>query len=125
MLEARGLGYRAGERWILQDFDLRVETGHITAVLGANGQGKSTLLRVLTGVLRPSAGNLLVEGEPFPADPVGEGLVGAVLEQPAEQLVAATVEDEMELTLACAPRPSACLFCSTHAPRRSPCRSRG
>ena len=58
MLEATGLGYRAGARWLLRDVSLSVEPGQFWVIVGANGAGKSTLLRVLSGELTPHTGDL-------------------------------------------------------------------
>lgn len=48
---------------ILQGVSLRAETGKITTVLGANGVGKSTLLKAIYGFLKPRAGKILLEGQ--------------------------------------------------------------
>jgi branched-chain amino acid transport system ATP-binding protein len=63
MLELRGIeaGYRG--HIVLRDVSLTVRPGAVVAVLGPNGAGKTTLLRVVSGLLRPSAGTVLLEGE--------------------------------------------------------------
>ena len=48
---------------ILQELNIKVQRGKITAILGANGVGKSTALRAVFGFLRPNAGDILLEGE--------------------------------------------------------------
>jgi ribose transport system ATP-binding protein len=48
----------------LDDVSLRFEGGKIHAVVGKNGAGKSTLVKILAGAVRPSSGELLVDGEP-------------------------------------------------------------
>lgn len=58
LLTARELEWRAGERTILGPLDLDVRRGECLAVVGSNGAGKTTLLRLLTGLLRPSGGEL-------------------------------------------------------------------
>ena len=63
MVEARGVCYSAGPREIFNGLDLTVERGSITAVMGPSGTGKTTLLRLLTGQIRPSAGSVQVLGE--------------------------------------------------------------
>jgi phospholipid/cholesterol/gamma-HCH transport system ATP-binding protein len=55
-----------GGRAVLDDIDLVVPRGSITAVLGPSGSGKSTLLAALTGELQPAAGAVEVLGEPLP-----------------------------------------------------------
>ena len=48
---------------ILQGIDIKAETGKITAVLGANGVGKSTLLKAIYGFLKPNAGEIYMDGQ--------------------------------------------------------------
>jgi zinc transport system ATP-binding protein len=62
-LEHVAFGYRPGQR-VLEDIDLRVGEGELVAVAGPNGGGKTTLLRVLLGLERPSRGRALLFGEP-------------------------------------------------------------
>jgi polar amino acid transport system ATP-binding protein len=53
-----------GKSPVLRDVSLQVERGEIVSIIGPSGSGKSTLLRVLTGLLRPSAGRVEVAGLP-------------------------------------------------------------
>jgi branched-chain amino acid transport system ATP-binding protein len=63
MLEVRGLaaGYAGSE--VLHGIDLLVKDGEGVIVLGPNGHGKTTLLRAITGLLRPRAGQVLLNGK--------------------------------------------------------------
>ena len=63
MLELRGIEAGYGEHTVLRDVWLTVQPGTVVAVLGPNGAGKTTLLRVVSGLLRPSAGTVLLGGE--------------------------------------------------------------
>ena len=63
MLELRGIEAGYGEHIVLRDVSLTVQPGTVVAVLGPNGAGKTTLLRVVSGLLRPSAGTVLLGGE--------------------------------------------------------------
>lgn len=54
---------------ILQDLDLVAEKGRISTILGANGVGKSTLLKAVFGFLKPNAGEILFEGKSILATP--------------------------------------------------------
>ncbi|MBB3612589.1 ABC transporter ATP-binding protein [Rhizobium sp. BK602] len=47
-----------GKRWQFRDLDLDLKAGEIAAILGPNGRGKSTLLRVMAGLLKPRSGRL-------------------------------------------------------------------
>ena len=57
-LSLEGLSFAAGGRTILHPVDLRLQAGTSTMVLGANGAGKSVLLRLMHGLLAPSAGRI-------------------------------------------------------------------
>ncbi len=59
---ARGLSKRFGEFTAVDAIDLEVERGVIFAFLGANGSGKSTTIRMLIGLLTPSAGTIVLDG---------------------------------------------------------------
>src|SRR5262245_50556668 len=63
-LEAEGLVKRYGARTAVQDLSFSVPQGAIYGVLGPNGAGKSSTLRMLVGVLRPTAGRIAVLGGP-------------------------------------------------------------
>jgi branched-chain amino acid transport system ATP-binding protein len=62
MLEIRDLraGYSGAE--VLHGVDIQIEAGELVAIIGPNGAGKTTLLRVISGLVRPSAGTLRFEG---------------------------------------------------------------
>ena len=69
ILSARSLRKSYGCQEVLRGIDLDLAAGHVTVVLGENGAGKSTLLRVLAGDLRPSAGEVSVDGHSVGAQP--------------------------------------------------------
>ena len=60
-LENVSFGYRAGVR-VLEDVSLRVDAGEFVAIAGPNGGGKTTLLRLVLGLERPTAGSVRVFG---------------------------------------------------------------
>lgn len=70
LLEVAGLYSGYGQLEVLHDFDVAVEEGSITAVLGANGAGKSTMLKTLSGLVRPTAGTIRFDGEDITRSPV-------------------------------------------------------
>ena len=63
-LSFRGVGVAFGDRAILRDVSLDLPRGEILTLAGCNGAGKTTLLRIASRVLRPSAGSVLVGGQP-------------------------------------------------------------
>src|SRR4051794_19884392 len=62
MLILQSLSRGFGGLRVIDNLDLRVETGEILGVLGPNGAGKSTLFNLISGVLPPSGGRILLEG---------------------------------------------------------------
>ena len=58
------LSVRRSERTLLENIDLRIESGAFLGILGPNGSGKTTLLRTFTGAMEPSEGVVLLEGRP-------------------------------------------------------------
>ena len=61
-LFVRGLTKRFGDRVVLEGFDLDVHAGEVVSVLGANGSGKSTMLRCLSGITKFDGGSVSVAG---------------------------------------------------------------
>jgi branched-chain amino acid transport system ATP-binding protein len=62
MLDVAGLGFSYGGAAAVRDVSLTVQPGEIVALLGANGAGKSTTVRMIAGVLRPQRGTIHFEG---------------------------------------------------------------
>lgn len=63
LVRIRGLVFSRGERRIFDGVDLDIPRGKVTAVMGPSGTGKTTLLKLIGGQLRPDAGKIEVDGE--------------------------------------------------------------
>jgi simple sugar transport system ATP-binding protein len=63
LLEAEGISKYYGNIVALNDISAHVNTGEVTCILGDNGAGKSSFIKILSGAHRQDAGRLLVEGE--------------------------------------------------------------
>jgi len=69
MIEAKNLVRRYGEFVAVDDVSFRIEPGEVVGLLGHNGAGKTTIMKMLTGFLEPSAGSVVVDGIDVFADP--------------------------------------------------------
>jgi Cu-processing system ATP-binding protein len=76
VVEVRELTKRFGQRTVLRGVDCAVARGRVTAVLGPNAAGKSTLIKVILGMVRPDAGEVLVDGVRVDGDPTYRGVIG-------------------------------------------------
>ena len=63
MLEVQNVNVAYGLVQVLWDISFRVEEGEIVAIVGSNGAGKSTTLKTISGLLRPSSGSIVFKGE--------------------------------------------------------------
>ena len=80
MIEVRDLVKKYGEHYAVDHLSFRVEKGQIYGFLGPNGAGKSTLLKCLTGMLRPTEGEILFDGHPWTREDLDH--IGALVEMP-------------------------------------------
>ena len=60
--DVEGLSYRYGKQSIFEDISFSLQRGEILSLLGASGQGKSTLLLCLAGLMQPNRGTIRLEG---------------------------------------------------------------
>jgi len=66
LVEIRNVRFSRGERTILNDLSMTIARGKVTAIMGGSGCGKTTLLNLIGGRLRPSSGQVLVDGISVP-----------------------------------------------------------
>lgn len=69
MISVRGLNVSFGDRQVLRGIDLEVAKGEIVVIMGSSGGGKTTLLRCISGLLRPTSGAITVDGIDVVKDP--------------------------------------------------------
>jgi ABC-2 type transport system ATP-binding protein len=65
ILRIEGLAKSFGRKTVLRDFDLTVQSGRVYGLLGRNGEGKTTLARILMGVIPADSGKILYKGRPI------------------------------------------------------------
>lgn len=71
-LVVEGVSFKYGDREVLSGLDLEAREGEMVGVVGPNGSGKTTLLKVISGVMRPSAGKVIIDGADVAALSDGE-----------------------------------------------------
>ena len=69
MLEVKGISVGYKELLAVQDVSFTVQKGEVVSLVGSNGAGKSTILRAISGLLRPKRGEILLNGEPIHKTP--------------------------------------------------------
>jgi len=100
ILEANHVSFAYGPgKWAIRDMSFALHSPRKVALLGANGVGKSTLMLLLNGTLRPHEGELCILGKPLDYSKAGQQWlhrkVGIVLQDPDDQLFGATVEQDV------------------------------
>jgi ABC-2 type transport system ATP-binding protein len=83
LLETRGLTKRYGSRTVVDGLDMQIPAGVVAGFIGPNGAGKTTTLRMLLGLVRPSAGGGQVFGLSLDAPAGYLPRIGALIESPA------------------------------------------
>ncbi|MFT7431042.1 MAG: phospholipid/cholesterol/gamma-HCH transport system ATP-binding protein, partial [Colwellia sp.] len=63
LVDIQNLTFKRDERVIYDDISLSIPKGKVTAIMGPSGIGKTTLLRLIGGQLRPNSGKILFDGQ--------------------------------------------------------------
>ena len=104
IIEVKNLSYRydhTSEDYILKDVSFHVKQGEWLSIVGHNGSGKSTTVRLIDGLLEAESGDIIISGDKLTADNVWEKRrqIGMVFQNPDNQFVGATVEDDVAFGL--------------------------
>src|SRR5436305_5791560 len=102
LLEARGVRTGYGRLPVVFNVDLEVEEGEIVALLGANGAGKTTALRALSGMLPLMAGDVRLDGKSLKGTPPDTIARGGVVHVPQGRGIFPSLRVDETLRLACA-----------------------
>ena len=103
-IEVKNLKYKydqEDEKYTLNDVSFHVKQGEWLSIIGHNGSGKSTTVRLIDGLLEAESGDIYISGDKLTADNVWEKrrLIGMVFQNPDNQFVGATVEDDVAFGL--------------------------
>lgn len=104
IIEVKNLSYRYDHKskdYILKDVSFHVKQGEWLSIVGHNGSGKSTTVRLIDGLLEAESGDIIISGDKLTADNVWEKRrqIGMVFQNPDNQFVGATVEDDVAFGL--------------------------
>jgi branched-chain amino acid transport system ATP-binding protein len=99
LLEIEGLGVYYRKAKAVEGVSLGVDGGEVVAIVGSNGAGKTTIIRTIAGLKKPSAGKITLNGEDVTNLPPHEMVRRGVVEVPAGPLIVApmTVIDNLRL----------------------------
>ncbi|GAM07807.1 high-affinity branched-chain amino acid transport ATP-binding protein LivF [Geobacter sp. OR-1] len=99
MLEIRNIDVCYGDVQVVWDVSFSVQSGEIAALIGANGAGKSTILKTISGIVKPSGGKIIFDGKEInqmePYDLIETGL--AHVPEARRLFVEMTVEENLDL----------------------------
>ncbi len=98
MIEAKDLAYSySAEHSLLQGISFSIDHGEVLAIAGRNGTGKTTITRLLMGLLQPAAGQVIFDGQDVTSEPVHKrsSIIGYVFQNPDRQIFANTVLEEV------------------------------
>lgn len=104
IIELRHLTYRYSdeeEEFALKDVSFHVKQGEWLSIIGHNGSGKSTTVRLIDGLLEATSGEIRISGDILTAENIWEKRrqIGMVFQNPDNQFVGATVEDDVAFGL--------------------------
>ena len=99
MLEMKDVNVFYGNIHAIKDVNLSVNQGEIVTLIGANGAGKSTTLRTISGLLKPKSGEIFFEGQPIGGQPVQNIVKAGISQVPEGRRIFAnmTVLENLEL----------------------------
>lgn len=82
-IEIKNLTKKIGSNTVLSDINLTMEAGKIYGLKGKNGSGKTMLMRVISGLITPTEGEVLIDGKKLGKDMSFPESIGLLIENPA------------------------------------------
>jgi branched-chain amino acid transport system ATP-binding protein len=99
MLSIKNLNVKYNNIRVVHDVSLNIENGELIALIGANGAGKSTILKTLSGLIRPESGHIFFEGKEITKLPSHEIVEKGIIHVPEGRQIFAkmTIEENLKL----------------------------
>ncbi len=101
LLKAEQVSYSYGKNEVLRNISFSIREGEKVAFVGKNGAGKSTMAKLICGIIRPTRGNIEINGQNYlklSIKEIGEK-IGYVMQNPNQMLVKSVIREEVELAL--------------------------
>ncbi len=101
LLKAEQVSYSYGKNEVLRNISFSIREGEKVAFVGKNGAGKSTMAKLICGIIRPTRGNIEINGQNYlklSIKEIGEK-IGYVMQNPNQMLVKSIIREEVELAL--------------------------
>ncbi|WP_100012672.1 energy-coupling factor ABC transporter ATP-binding protein [Lentibacillus sediminis] len=99
LIEFNNVSFRYGEDqpWVLKNCSFEIDEKEWVAIIGHNGSGKSTIAKLLNGLLFPQEGEIIIGGKPVNQETIWDirKNVGMVFQNPDNQFVGTTVQDDV------------------------------
>ena len=103
MIEIKDLKfkYQGADNFALNGVSLDIPNGNYVAVLGHNGSGKSTLSKLISGLYRPTSGDIIIDGIKIKKSSLKDirKKIGIIFQNPDNQFIGSTVEDDIAFGL--------------------------
>lgn len=101
MIELKNVSFGYESTKTVKNISLRFKDGDFVALIGTNGAGKSTILKLIRGLIKPSSGKILIDGQDIAKIRISRlaGKIGYLFQNPDRQLCKNTVSEELMFSL--------------------------
>ena len=98
-VESVSFKYKNTDNKVLDNLNFEVEDGEVIAIVGENGSGKSTIGKLIAGILKLKHGNITIDGEDINNNKNIQDKVGIVFQNPENQIIFSSIYDELAFSL--------------------------
>lgn len=91
--------YKNTDKKVLDNLNFEVQDGEVVAIVGENGSGKSTIGKLIAGILKLKQGNITIDDLDIRKDKMVQDKVGIVFQNPENQIIFSSIYDELAFSL--------------------------